>query len=80
MADINTTYVPPVDCVINVTITTNCSEVYVTVDPPENGGKEVTFEDIMQTLSSYKVCYGLDMDEKYRQLDYIGILKPEVYM
>ncbi|MBQ3162495.1 MAG: DUF342 domain-containing protein [Oscillospiraceae bacterium] len=63
MADINTTYVPPVDCVINVTITTNCSEVYITVDPPENGGKEVTFEDIMQELSSYKVCYGLNIDE-----------------
>ena len=24
-------------------------------------------------------CYGLDFDEKYRNLPFIGILKPEVY-
>ena len=56
-------YVPPVDCAIYVTITSNSSEVYVTVEPPENGGKEVTFEAIMQELNNYKVCYGLNLDE-----------------
>lgn len=62
-------YVPPVDSVVNVTITSNCSEVYITVDPPEHGGKEVTFEDIMQALNNYKVCYGLNIDEIKRIAD-----------
>jgi len=62
-------YVPPVDCAVYVTITSNCSEVYVTVEPPENGGKEVTFEAIMQELANYKVCYGINTDEVKRIAD-----------
>ena len=62
-------YVPPVDCAVYVTITSNCSEVYVTVEPPENGGKEVTFEAIMQELANYKVCYGINIDEVKRIAD-----------
>ena len=29
--------------------------------------------------NEFVVGYGLDYDEKYRQLPYIGVLKPEVY-
>ncbi len=62
-------YVPPVDSAVYVTITSNCSEVYITVEPPEHGGKEVTFEAIMQELKNYKVCYGLNVDEIKRIAD-----------
>ena len=27
----------------------------------------------------FVVGYGLDYDEKYRNLSYVGVLKPEVY-
>ena len=53
----------PVDCVISVTVTSNCSEVYVTVDPPENGGREVTFEAILSKLAEHKITYGIKTDE-----------------
>ena len=62
-------YVPPVDSAVYVTITSNCSEVYITVEPPEHGGKEVTFDAIMQELKNYKVCYGLNIDEIKRIAD-----------
>lgn len=56
----NSVYKPPVDCDIAVTVTTNCSEAYVTVDPPQNGGAEVTFSGIMDKLAELKVTYGID--------------------
>lgn len=67
--NIKTTYVPPVDCEISVTITSNCSEVYVTVEPPENGGKEISFEGIMQKLSENKVCHGINIEEIKRMAE-----------
>lgn len=70
MSDNNkTAYVPPVNCVISITITSNCSEVYITVDPPENGGNEVTVEAILKKLSEFKVSYGLNLDEIKRIAD-----------
>ena len=32
-----------------------------------------------QVPDEFVVGYGLDYDEKYRNLPYVGILKPEVY-
>jgi hypoxanthine phosphoribosyltransferase len=29
--------------------------------------------------SEFVVGYGLDYDERYRELPYVGVLKPEVY-
>lgn len=62
-------YVPPVDSVVYVTIASNCSEAYITVDPPEHGGKDITFEAVMQELKNQKVCYGLNMEEIHRIAD-----------
>ncbi len=70
MADFtNTTYVPPVDCEIAVTVTTVCSEVYVTVDPPQNGGKGISYDGIMQKLNEQKICHGINHDEVKRMAD-----------
>jgi len=53
---------PPVDCVVSVAIASNGSEAFVTVNPPQNGGKEVTAEAIMNSLKENKVTYGINMD------------------
>ena len=50
------------------------------LDKPER--REVNFapDYIGQTIpDAFVVGYGLDYDEKYRNLPYIGILKPEIY-
>lgn len=48
---------------------------------PARREAEVEVEYIGNEIpDEFVVGYGLDMGEKYRQMDYIGILKPEVYM
>ncbi|MGN0164204.1 MAG: hypoxanthine phosphoribosyltransferase [Candidatus Ornithomonoglobus sp.] len=48
---------------------------------PERRVVEVEAEYIGAEIpDEFVVGYGLDFDEKYRQMDYIGILKPEAYM
>ena len=34
---------------------------------------------MVQIFTEFVVGYGLDYDEKYRNLPYIGVLKPSVY-
>lgn len=47
---------------------------------PDRREAEVDAEYIGAEIpDEFVVGYGLDYDEKYRQLDYIGVLKPEVY-
>jgi hypoxanthine phosphoribosyltransferase len=49
-------------------------------DKPQNRAAEVEAEYTGFSLpDSFVVGYGLDYAEKYRNLPYIGILKPEVY-
>lgn len=59
----NTTVSLPVDCEIFVSVATNCSEAFVTVEPPENGGREVTVDAINQKLAEFKITYGIKHDE-----------------
>ena len=33
----------------------------------------------MRVWITFVVGYGLDYDEKYRNLPYVGVLKPEIY-
>lgn len=48
---------------------------------PERRVVEVTAEYIGAEIpDEFVVGYGLDFNEKYRQMDYVGILKPEAYM
>ena len=52
------------------------------LDKPERRDKEVTIKlDYTGKVipNAFVVGYGLDFDEKYRSLPYVGILKPEVY-
>ena len=50
------------------------------LDKPERRAKPITADYTGFTIpDAFVVGYGLDYDEKYRNLPYIGILKPEVY-
>lgn len=52
------------------------------LDKPERRDESVTLKlDYVgrQIPNAFVVGYGLDFDEKYRELPYVGILKPEAY-
>lgn len=50
------------------------------MDKPERRTKPITADYVGFTVpDAFVVGYGLDYDQKYRNLPYIGILKPEVY-
>ena len=52
------------------------------LDKPERRDAEVTVQldyTGKKIPNAFVVGYGLDFDEKYRSLPYVGILKPEVY-
>ena len=52
------------------------------LDKPERRDADVTVQlDYIgkKIPNAFVVGYGLDFDEKYRSLPYVGILKPEVY-
>ena len=52
----------------------------VLLDKPERRTQPVRGDYVGFTIpDAFVVGYGLDYDERYRNLPYIGILKPEVY-
>ena len=50
------------------------------MDKPERRTKPITADYVGFTIpDAFIVGYGLDFDEKYRNLPYVGVLKPEAY-
>ena len=50
------------------------------MDKPDRRTADVTADYVGFTIpDSFVVGYGLDYDQRYRNLPYIGVLKPEVY-
>lgn len=54
---------PPVDAKVEIEVDPSKMKAYVTVTPPENGGKHVTALDIKNALEKEKITYGIK--EKY---------------
>ena len=55
-------------------------EICTLLDKPERRAVDIKAKYIgMQVPDAFVVGYGLDYDEKYRNLPYIGVLKTEVY-
>ncbi|MDE5993450.1 MAG: FapA family protein [Oscillospiraceae bacterium] len=52
----------PVDSEVSVTVVSNGSEAYITVEPPVNGGAEITADTIMRKLAEANVTYGIKAD------------------
>ena len=51
------------------------------LDKPDRRVTDVSVEYQGKIIpDEFAVGYGLDYDEKYRNLEYIGVLKKEVYM
>jgi len=60
----------------------NAKSVSVVAIFDKPSGRKIDFEADYKGFilpDAFVVCYGLDYAEKYRNLPYIGILKPEVY-
>lgn len=58
----------------------NSIKVLTLLDKPERRQVEVPIDYVgFEVPDEFVIGYGLDYDEKYRNLPYIGILKPEVY-
>ena len=58
----------------------NSIKICTLLDKPVNRRADIKADYIGKTIpDEFVIGYGLDFDEKYRNLPYIGVLKPEVY-
>ena len=57
------------------TVTSGLVKIIKDLDGDLSGKDVLIVEDILE----FVVGYGLDYDEKYRNLPYVGVLKPEIY-
>ncbi len=58
----------------------NSLKICAFLDKPENRKADITADYVGAVVpNEFVVGYGLDYAEKYRNLSYIGILKPEIY-
>ena len=58
-------------------------KIVTLLDKPARRNPEITLKADYTGFvipNEFVVGYGMDLDEKYRNLPYIGVLKPEVYM
>lgn len=58
----------------------NSLKVCAFLDKPANRRADITADYVGKVIpDEFVVGYGLDYDEKYRNLPYVGVLSPEVY-
>ena len=58
----------------------NSVKIYTILDKPSRREADIQPDyEGFQVPDEFVVGYGLDYDEKYRNLPYVGVLKPEVY-
>ncbi len=58
----------------------NSVRICTFLDKPENRRADIKADYVgTRVPNAFVVGYGLDYDEKYRNLPYLGVLKPEIY-
>ncbi|HLR53596.1 MAG TPA: hypoxanthine phosphoribosyltransferase [Pseudogracilibacillus sp.] len=58
----------------------NSVKIVTLLDKPTGRTAKITADIVgFEVPDAFVVGYGLDYDEKYRNLPYIGVLKPEIY-
>lgn len=66
----------------NVLVDRNAASIKVCalLDKPENRRANITADYVGKVIpDEFVIGYGLDYDEKYRNLPYVGVLSPKVY-